>query len=175
VAPAPPAGTDTTAQALAARADTSETASLSASAPGALAIQVSPWAEVYVNDTALGRTPLDAPVPLPPGTHTVMLRHPQFPDSTTTITLAPGDTTTLTASLWDLVGTVALDVSPWADVYVDGEQRDTTPLERPLIVAPGLHTLTLRNPALGRFDTTITVRRGEEQTLRLNLNRLLAQ
>jgi serine/threonine-protein kinase len=142
---------------------------------GALAIQVSPWAEVYVNDTLLGRTPLDAPITLPSGTHTVTLRHPQFPDSTTAVVLAPGDTTTVMASLWDLVGTVALEVSPWAEVSVDGEQRDTTPLERPLIVPPGRHTLTLRNPALGRLDTTITVRRGEEQTLRLNLNRLLAQ
>jgi serine/threonine-protein kinase len=144
-------------------------------AVGTLTVQASPWAEVLIDGTFRGRTPLGAPLTLNAGTHTVTLRHPQFPDSTMAVALSPGDSTALSVSLWDLVGTLSLEVSPWADVFIGGEQRDTTPLERPLILPPGRHTLTLRNPTLGRLDTTLTIRRGEEHAVRINLNRLLAQ
>ncbi len=82
----------------------------------------------------------------------------------------------LRISLWDLVGRLSIQVSPWAVVVIDGVVRDTlSPQEHLLIVAPGKHRLALRHPELGVYDTTFTIARREEKALRFNLNKLLAK
>ena len=142
-----------------------------AAAPGTLSVDVQPWAEVYVDDELVGRTPF-APLTLAAGTHRVALKHPQFPDYNTEVTVRAGETEALGVSLWDHVGRLSLEVSPWAVVAIDGAVRDTTPLDRPLIVKPGDRRLSLRH-AIGVHDTVITVMPGEIRTLRFNLNELL--
>ncbi len=43
-------------------------------------------------------------------------------------------------------GLVRVVAHPWADVYVDGELFDVTPIGRPIPVVPGRHFLTFRHP-----------------------------
>jgi serine/threonine-protein kinase len=123
---------------------------------------------VYVDGDSIGVTPLDQAIALDPGTHSVSLRHPDFPAYEVALEAIPGKPDTLEVSLWTTVGTLQLEVSPWADVYIDGEYRDKTPIspERPLIVAPGEHTLRLEHPSLGAYDTTFSVDAGKQWTLR---------
>lgn len=143
--------------------------------PVALTVQVSPWAEVYLDGAAQGRTPLPRALEVAPGAYILTLRHPDFPDYQTELDIAPGSARTVSISLWDEIGTLAVEASPWADVYVDGEQRDTTPIRRPLVLAPGRRQIALVNPGLGRWDTTLVVARGARHTLRVNLHQRLAQ
>lgn len=145
------------------------------SSTGQLALEVSPWADVLLDQVPQGRTPLDTLFDLAPGSHTLTLQHPQFPPFTTTINVEAGETLSRTISLWDEVAQITLVVSPWAHVYLDGTLHDTTPLTHPLLIPPGTHHLRLENPALGQWDTTFAVVRGEKSTLRLNLHRRLAQ
>ncbi len=141
-------------------------------APGTVAVDVKPWADVYVDGDLVGRTPM-TPMTLPAGTHRIVFKNPQFPDHTDEVAVAAGEETTVRVSLWDLVGRLTLQVSPWAVVAIDGAPRDTIPpQERPLIVTPGLRRLSLRHPALGVYDTTFTIAPGEVKTLRFNLNKL---
>ena len=69
-----------------------------------------------------------------------------------------------------LVGMLTVEAIPWAEVYVNGEYRDETPLERPLVVAPGTHTLTLKHPTLGTLEAPFTIVAEESKTLKYNLN-----
>ncbi len=74
-------------------------------------------------------------------------------------------------SLWDTVGQVEVVVSPWANVYVDGEYRDQVPLERPLALAPGDHVLCLSNPGFAPKRVPIRVAAGERRTVRERMDR----
>ena len=41
--------------------------------------------------------------------------------------------------------------SPWADIYIDGEMKDTTPLKRPIVLTVGKHVLELKNPEFPQY------------------------
>ncbi len=48
---------------------------------GSVRLLVTPWADVYVDGRHAGQTPLGA-LRVPPGTHTILLRHPQLGEKT---------------------------------------------------------------------------------------------
>jgi hypothetical protein len=50
----------------------------------AMNINAMPWAEVFINNTRIGDTPL-ANVTLPPGDHVIVFRHPQFGEKRQTV------------------------------------------------------------------------------------------
>lgn len=54
---------------------------------------------------------------------------------------------------------------PWADVLVDGEHVDTTPVGRPIPVRPGRHFVTFRHPNAPDEKRTITVAPGQTVVL----------
>ncbi len=140
--------------------------------PGALRISASPWAVVYVDGDSVGTTPLREPLTLVPGSHEVAFRNPRFPDAAAhirTVEVRPGEAADLAFSFWDHVGQITLQVNPWAHVYVDDVYRDATPLDQPLILAPGPHVLRLEHPQLGVLRDTIRVAAGTDDTLRYNM------
>lgn len=140
---------------------------------GYLKVVCAPWAYVFLNGDSLGQTPLNEPIRV--GKHDLVLRNPEFPNHKTAIEIAADRTTDLEVSLWSLVGTLKIDVSPWAQVYIDGEYQDTVPPQaRPLILAPGKHALELKHPGLGSWQTEIDVKAGEPLDLKFNLRNLLA-
>jgi serine/threonine-protein kinase len=50
---------------------------------------------------------------------------------------------------------------PWADVLIDGELADTTPIGRPLPVAPGKHFVTFRHPQAPEERRSVKVAAGQ--------------
>lgn len=135
-----------------------------APASGVLAIRVDPWAGVLVGEDSLGtaRSTEALYAELPSGSHEVMLTNPDFPRLPREFQVREGDTTSVTVSLWSLVGRLDLHVSPWANVYVDGRFVGQTPLGAPIILLPGVRQLRLENPQLGVARTyTVTVSRGD--------------
>jgi serine/threonine-protein kinase len=59
------------------------------------------------------------------------------------------------------VGLVRVVARPWAEVYVDGELADTTPIGRPLRVSPGRHFITFRHPSAPDEQRSIKVAGGQ--------------
>jgi len=53
-------------------------------------------------------------------------------------------------------GTIALNATPWADVYIDGERVGETPIGN-LQVPIGTHEIVFKNPDLGEQHQTATV------------------
>ena len=51
-----------------------------------------PWAEVTVDGRAVGMTPL-AQIPLAPGSHGVVLSHPEYQPFTRKVEVRPGEVT----------------------------------------------------------------------------------
>ncbi len=81
----------------------------------------------------------------------------------------------MNVSLWRLVGTLELDVIPWAKVYINGNYVDDTPLETPIVLWPGEHRLMLELPDVGRWETSLSVAAGDVLKRAYKMQDLLGQ
>lgn len=142
--------------------------------PGYLNLICVPWAHVFIDGDSVGTTPLQEPLKLLPGSHELLLANPGFPSQTVTVETKPGQTAAFDFSFWTTVGKLKLTVSPWAKVLIDHVYIDTVPPQKnPFIVWPGKHTLTLRHPVLGEWETDFEAEAGEILELQFNLRSLL--
>ncbi|APR81668.1 serine/threonine protein kinase [Minicystis rosea] len=66
-------------------------------------------------------------------------------------------------------GYIRVVARPWADVYLDGQIVDTTPIGRPIAVAPGKHFVTFRHPQAPDEQRTIKVTAGQSVFLDVSL------
>jgi hypothetical protein len=65
-------------------------------------------------------------------------------------------------------GTIAINATPWADVWVDGENVGETPIGN-LSLTIGTHDILFRNPDLGEqhHTTLVTLKEGERLSVDL--------
>lgn len=59
---------------------------------------------------------------------------------------------------------------PWARVFVDGDERETTPFAAPIIVSPGVHTIRLEHPNARPEERTVDVAQGQTALIDVVLN-----
>ena len=59
--------------------------------------------------------------------------------------------------------------TPWADVYIDDQKVDTTPLREALSLTPGRYRLRLQNPAFPVYQTDLVLQPAQRETLRVTL------
>lgn len=94
-------------------------------------------------------------LPLPTGPHTLTLTNDALGYSVTRqVDIAAGKATSIAIELPN--GKVAVNASPWAEVYVDGKALGETPLGD-LAIPIGTHELLLRHPDLGERRQPLTV------------------
>ena len=65
-----------------------------------------------------------------------------------------------------VVGTVLLDIKPWGNIVVDGITKGASPPMKRLPLAPGTHTIEIRNPAGPTVSRTVEVVAGKSVPLR---------
>jgi serine/threonine-protein kinase len=124
-------------------------------------INVEPWAVVYVDGDSVDTTPFNKLLRLSQGRHRLVLSNPNFPDCAKSLDVVGGETTQVFVDLENEFGYLMLTVEPWADVYVDGEYRDTTPLSKPIPVLPGEHLVKLVGPASSGWEKRLRFERGK--------------
>ncbi len=59
--------------------------------------------------------------------------------------------------------------NPWAEIYVDGEKIDTTPLNEAFFLTAGFHSIELKNPNYKTYLRRIELNDGQTDTLRVTL------
>ncbi len=137
--------------------------------PAALHLLCDPWADVFIDDIHYGKTPFGK-VELDEGPHHLVFRHPEFETIRRDIALKSGEELTLRVNFWETIGRILILVDTWAEVYIDGEYRDTTPLKEPLIVPLGKHNITLKNPASEPWEVERSFYKGDPPcTLKVEL------
>ncbi len=136
---------------------------------GKLAVQCTPWAEVWVDGQSIDTTPLHKPIELSPGRHQIELRNPEFPPYVETVEIAAGETRQLTVNLRQLVGYLDLKVVPWAKIFLNNRYIETTPLPKPLPLSPGTYLLRLENPAFPAKIDTVVIAAGQIVNKRITL------
>jgi serine/threonine-protein kinase len=124
-------------------------------------ISVEPWAAVYIDGDSVDTTPFNRLLRLEQGRHRLVLSNPSFPDWEMFLEVVKGETSQISVDLANEFGYLMLNVEPWADVYVDGVYRDTTPLSRPIPVLPGEHLIKLVGPSSPGWEKRLEFERGE--------------
>lgn len=138
---------------------------------GSLMVQATADAVVYVDGDSVGQTPFEDPVELVPGEYELVVRHPEFSEYRDSVTVADREETEVDAALEALVGSLDIRVSPWAEIAIDGVVRDTIPPQRPFLLAPGYHVITLRHPEYGVRDTLLQITAGEDHRIEFSFQK----
>jgi hypothetical protein len=85
--------------------------------------------------------------------------------SVETVDIEPGEVRSISL---DPRGTVNLNASPWAEVWIDGKKAGDTPLAG-LQLPLGLQELTFRHPQFGERKVTVTVKGNAPVALSVNM------
>ena len=66
-------------------------------------------------------------------------------------------------------GKLFVNVIPWADVIINGEKIDTTPLSKAIELMPGKYKIELKNPAFMSYSESINILAGKSDSLYVRL------
>ena len=145
----------------------SEEASSEKSTPDSGYIQISctPWAKVFLGNEYIGTTPIAGSLRVKAGQHTITFNNPSFLPLVRSVKIQAGRQTNVDANFFDQVGYLLVVSRPWAEIYVDDQYRETTPLGQPLMVTSGNRKVRLHNPAFEDIITTVAI--GVRDTVKL--------
>lgn len=124
---------------------------------GRMVITSTPWAKVFVDNQPVGETPIAKPIFVSAGTHTVMFTNPAFDPIVRSVTVEANRDVSVAGNFTELAGYILCVATPWAEVFVDEQYKDTTPLSRPLMLSAGKHTIRFRNAAFSDIIREVVV------------------
>jgi tRNA A-37 threonylcarbamoyl transferase component Bud32 len=125
---------------------------------GYVQISCTPWAKVFLGNEYIGTTPIAGSLKVKAGVHTITFNNPSFLPIVRSVTVRPGTQTPVDANFLDEVGYLLVVSQPWAQIYVDDQYRETTPIAQPLMVSSGNRKIRLHNPSFEDIVTTIAIR-----------------
>jgi hypothetical protein len=140
---------------------------------GFISVSSSPsGAYIYLDGSYKGTTPKTLSS-VSPGSHTIELEHSGCSDWTTTVRVAAGDTSYVSASLTPnpspTTGFISVSSSPsGAYIYLDGAYQGTTPYTI-VSVAPGHHTVSLDLSGYQHWETGVDVAAGGTSSVSASL------
>ena len=67
-------------------------------------------------------------------------------------------------------GQLFIECLPWADVYIDNEKFDTTPLSKNIYLSAGIHTLRLVHPEFPAYSRKIRIESNKTDSISINFN-----
>lgn len=134
-----------------------------------------PWAEVTIDSQYRFTTPLEQPLSLASGGHDFVLKHPAFPLYRGQFFLKEGEKRQIKIKLDTLFAYLNCQVHPWGKIYIDGKYMEQTPLQKPIVLLPGKHLLTVLNEQFQAYSDSLMFRAGDTLDLKLNLWQLSKQ
>lgn len=138
--------------------------------PGGLYIETEPaGATVYFNRAEMGKTPLTLDE-LQPGTYPLEIVKELYLDTTITLQVTSLDYANMKLQLTPNFGKLIIKSTPErAMVWINGRQRDYTPLTIPQFTA-GNYTLRLTKDMYHDYDGNFTIKPGKSFSESFNLN-----
>ena len=118
-------------------------------------------ATVYLDGERVGKTPSCDIPDLLPSEHRVRVEHEGYDPWERSVLVRAGEDSTMAVTLVRQYGYLDLVVRPWGRVWIDGEEKGTSPIEIQEL-GVGEHAVRLTNDAYE--DTTVTIvipRKGE--------------
>ncbi len=127
-----------------------------------------PRAKVFVENDSLGLTPVRWTPARADQVYELRFVSPALPQVSKLVTQSIIESDTFALNLWREFAYLEIAVNPWGEIWIDGKAIDTTPLAKPLALAPGLHELDIRHPQLGTHRQRLVLVKGD--TLRKVVN-----
>jgi serine/threonine-protein kinase len=136
--------------------------------PGMLYVDCFPWAEVYIDNKKVDRTPLQNEIMLTPGLHEVKLVHPDYPPIVRNLEIVSQKTKTIKVNFQEVVGYLSCNIYPWGEIFIDGKSVGITPLRKPIALLPGKYMITVKNSQYESISRQVTI--SAEDTINFNYN-----
>lgn len=141
--------------------------------PSKLFIECLPWANVYINSKFIEETPLKETLNLNPGEYELKLVHPEYPPYIQQIKLNGNEELKIKVNLDTLIGYLECNLNPWGQIFVDGEFKGETPLQKAIKLTPGVHNIVLKNPSYADYEEKIMIEKGKTFKLNLDFEKLV--
>ncbi|MCF7797703.1 MAG: protein kinase [Candidatus Marinimicrobia bacterium] len=141
---------------------------------GLLFLAAIPWAQVHLDGETVGTTPFAEPITMTPGQHTVQFLHPDYPKLTKLVDIQAGKTDSVWLNWRTELGFLSINVFPWADIYVNSDSVDVTPIEKPLPLQPGEYQLLLKNPDFPPWHRFVQITAGDTLEITARLGQVSA-
>jgi formylglycine-generating enzyme required for sulfatase activity len=143
--------------------------------PGTVVVQTSPGAAVFLDDSSRGTADAGGQLAIPAvaaGSHQLRVTAAGKADFQQSITVAAGQEARVAAPLADLAGTLVVQTSPGAAVFLDDSSRGATDASGKLSipdVAAGSHALRISAPGKKDYRQSIAVSAGQEAKVEASL------
>jgi hypothetical protein len=135
---------------------------------GYLVVRAPVELHIFDGEELVGTSAMDR-LRLSTGTHELELRNDALGYRRTDIVkIAASKVTTLRPSIPN--GTLAVNATPWAEVWIDGERAGETPLGN-LALPAGSHQVRLRHPELGERTVTTVIKVGQPARVSVDMRR----
>lgn len=131
---------------------------------GSLSVKASPWADLYIDNILIDRTPIQNDITLEEGRYFIMLKHPNRKVYSDTVEIVRDSVYSLNVELEKAYGFLKVIVRPWGTVYVDDSLIGTTPLADSVTLLTGPHSIRVQNPGFASINEEIDIR--EKEVLR---------
>lgn len=142
---------------------------------GKLKIMINPSiARVYVDGTLLNNDDIAAGKELTTGIHSVTADAPEFESYTNAVTIEKDQSTVLSLTLKAVVkgnGQVHVFSYPWANLFIDGELKGTTPTAVPILIGEGTHEITLKRDGYQTYTDQVDVKTGDVLRLKIDMKK----
>jgi TonB family protein len=146
-----------------------------ATKPAQIVVETSPNAEVYLDDQYTGRASPEGRLVIgnpKPGEHKLRVSLTGKREFQRKVTVVAGQVTKITVVLADLAGTVVVQTSPGAAVFLDDSSRGTADARGQLAVpdvVAGSHELRIAAPGKREYRQNITVPAGQASRIAAEL------
>jgi hypothetical protein len=120
-------------------------------------------ADVVLDGRVLGPTPRSLAA-VGQGAHRLLLRHEGYHPLEQSITVPAPDNMFRVTLVALPPGTLVIRAQPYADVYIDGELKESGTVFYNQELPQGRYTVLLRHPHLGDYEQQVEVRSGETTT-----------
>ncbi len=141
---------------------------------GSLFVDTRPFAEVYVDGEKIEATPMNRPVSLTEGDHTLKLIsvNKDYPIYSSLINIKRNEITRINVLFDTLMGYITCDVRPYGSIYINNDYKGETPPPLRLIkVKPGPTRLAIKSPGYKDVDTLFNISKGDTLNFRFTLKR----
>jgi serine/threonine protein kinase len=126
-----------------------------------LKLNVEPWANIYLNGEFAGQTPIPKPLKLMTEPTNLRLTNSDIGSWETIINVKPKETLDIFINLPERFAELSVFAEPWANIYVNGVEKGTTPLGKYIYLLPGKYEIAFRNPSFSPIVDTISLKPGE--------------
>lgn len=125
-------------------------------------------AEVLIDEESVGFTPLEDPLEVDPGAHTVRVRRAGYTEYDGVVSVTTGQRSTVEVDMIALGMVLTVRSTPdEARVFIDGTFRGTTPVE--LELNEGEHSLRVTSPRFHESVQQVTARAGQTDLISVEL------